>query len=58
MCDKTLRESAILKVQERIYTGEKPFSCSKCNKTFRKSGLLKRHERVLTGDTLFELLTV
>ena len=46
MCDKTLRESAILKVHERIHTVEKPFRYSKCDKKFARAGTLKIHERI------------
>ena len=42
-----------MKRLERIYTGEKPFSCSKCEKRFRQSSDLKSHERVHNDEKPF-----
>ena len=52
-CGKACAGRGILKIHERVHTGEKPFKCSCCNKRFSQAGNLQRHERTHTGEKPF-----
>ncbi|XP_053622793.1 zinc finger protein 58-like [Plodia interpunctella] len=50
VCGKAFANVSLLKLHQRLHTGEKLFTCTYCNKKFNVSTLLRNHMRVHTGE--------